>query len=326
MPLAELTTGRVQAMFTAIIRARSRQGRPISGATLQRIRGVLHAALNAAIRRELLTRNPAHWIELPAARRPRAVVWTDARVEHWRATGERPRVAVWTPEQTAAFLAHLQGREHYVLFLLVALLGLRRGEAAGLRWCDVDLAKRELSVSHQVQDHNGQTVICPPKTEHSVRTLALARFATTALRELRSARRRRLPGGQEPTGFIFTNPSGKPWSPGYLTHTFRRLVAEADLPPIRLHDLRHGAASLSLAAGNELKIVQAMLGHSSIVFTADTYVSVEPCLAHKAAEATATLVLRAARRDSLRIRGVRPKRRRRHRSRAVTKKASAHAA
>lgn len=94
-------------------------------------------------------------------------------------------------------------------------------------------------------------------------------------------------------------------------------------------DLRHGAASLSLAAGNELKIVQVMLGHSSIVFTADTYVSVEPCIAHKAAEATATLVLRAARRDSLRIRGVRPKRRRgKYRPRAVTKaqKASAHAA
>jgi integrase len=61
-----------------------------------------------------------------------------------------------------------------------------------------------------------------------------------------------------------------------VTHTFRRLTAEADLPPIRLHDLRHGAASLSLAAGNELKTVQAMLGHSSIVLTADTYTSVCP--------------------------------------------------
>jgi integrase len=72
-----------------------------------------------------------------------------------------------------------------------------------------------------------------------------------------------------------------------VTHTFRRLTAEADLPPIRLHDLRHGAASLSLAAGNELKTVQAMLGHSSIVLTADTYTSVLSCLAHQAAEATA---------------------------------------
>jgi hypothetical protein len=73
------------------------------------------------------------------------------------------------------------------------------------------------------------------------------------------------------------------------------LVREADLPPIRFHDLRHGAASLSLAAGNDLKSVQAMLGHESIVLTADTYTSVLPCLAHQAAEATAELVRRAGR-------------------------------
>lgn len=79
-------------------------------------------------------------------------------------------------------------------------------------------------------------------------------------------------------------------------------AAEADLPPIRLHDLRHGAASLSLAAGNELRTVQAMLGHSSFVFTADTYTSVLPSLAHEAAEATAELVLRAARMKSAKLR------------------------
>jgi hypothetical protein len=61
-------------------------------------------------------------------------------------------------------------------------------------------------------------------------------------------------------GFLFTNQRGDRLSPGCITHPFRRLTAEADLPPIRLHDLRHGAASLSLAAGNELKTVQAMLG------------------------------------------------------------------
>ncbi|MEU3625808.1 tyrosine-type recombinase/integrase [Amycolatopsis coloradensis] len=59
-----------------------------------------------------------------------------------------------------------------------------------------------------------------------------------------------------------------------MSHTFTWLVAEAGLPPVRLHDLRHGAASLSLAAGNDLKVVQAMFGHSSIVLTADTYTSV----------------------------------------------------
>jgi integrase len=122
---------------------------------------------------------------------------------------------------------------------------------------------------------------------------------------------------------LFTNHRGDPLSPGYVTHTFRRLTAEADLPPIRLHDLRHGAASLSLAAGNELKTVQAMLGHSSIVLTADTYTSVLPCLAHQAAEATAQLVLHAARTKSAQFRrqtrrsSARRSSRRQHRTKAT---------
>jgi integrase len=158
----------------------------------------------------------------------------------------------------------------------------------------------------------GATVICPPKTERSVRVVALDHVLVGVLRRLRDAHRRQT--GMAPTGFLFVNDKGNPLSPGYLTHTFSRLVAKAGLPPIRLHDLRHGAASLSLAAGNDLKTVQHMMGHSSIVFTADTYTRVLPCLAHKAAEATADLVLRAAQRTARKLRG-RPRRSRR-RSRA----------
>jgi integrase len=103
-------------------------------------------------------------------------------------------------------------------------------------------------------------------------------------------------------GFVFTNSRGDPIKPDRLGELFHRLVRDAGLPPIRLHDLRHGAASLSLAAGNDLKIVQTMLGHSSIVLTADTYTSVLPDLAHHAAEATARLILTSAATTSRTIR------------------------
>jgi hypothetical protein len=73
------------------------------------------------------------------------------------------------------------------------------------------------------------------------------------------------------------------------------LIQELDLPPIRLHDLRHGAATIALASRTDLKVIQQMLGHSSIVTTADTYTSVLPEAAHRAAQATADMIIEAAR-------------------------------
>ncbi|WP_414636279.1 site-specific integrase [Actinophytocola sp.] len=226
-------------------------------------------------------------------------MWTEARVALWRATGERPQLAVWTAEHTAQFLHSIRDHRLYPLFHLVALLGLRRGEVLGLRWSDIDLKARTLVVSHQVQEHNGRRVICPPKSLTSLRTLALDHGTVAVLRRL-SAESGPASGGGD---FLFAKPSGEPLSPGYVTHMFRRLVTECDLPPVRFHDLRHGAASLSLAAGNDLKTVQALLGHDSIVLTADTYTSVLPCLAHQAAEASAALVLKAVRKVSRPRRG-----------------------
>jgi integrase len=69
---------------------------------------------------------------------------------------------------------------------------------------------------------------------------------------------------------MFTYADGRPIRPEYLTHRFGVLIRQLDLPPIRLHDLRHGAATLALASHSDLKVIQQMLGHSSIVTTADT--------------------------------------------------------
>jgi integrase len=294
--LAELTTGQVQAMFTAIIRQHQALGTPVSAATLTRIRATPRAALNAAIRRGLMSDNPAARVELPRARRPRAVVWTPYRVGQWRRSGERPPVAVWTARQTAQFLSSIRDHRLYAAYHLIALRGLRRGEAAGLRWCDVDLDGRTAVISQQLQQYDGHLAVCPPKTAHSVRVIALDRTTVAALAEHRDRQRAEAAAygpGYQASGYVFTCLNGDPMAPDRLTRIFKKLAALAGLPPIRLHDLRHGAASLALSAGVELKVVQEMLGHSSIVLTADTYTSVLPDVAHAAAEKVAALIIKA---------------------------------
>jgi integrase-like protein len=99
--------------------------------------------------------------------------------------------------------------------------------------------------------------------------------------------------GYRMSGYVFTNLNGDPMAPDRLSRTFKKLAAEAGLPPVRLHDLRHGAATLALAAGVDLRTVQEQLGHSSIVLTADTYIAVLPEVARAAAEKVAALILRA---------------------------------
>jgi integrase len=94
---------------------------------------------------------------------------------------------------------------------------------------------------------------------------------------------------------LFTYADGRPIRPEYLSHRFRTLVKQLGLPPIRLHDLRHGAATVAFAAHADLKVIQHMLGHASIVTTADTYTSVLPEVAHSAAQASADLIMKVAR-------------------------------
>ena len=138
------------------------------------------------------------------------------------------------------------------------------------------------------------------RPESGRRLVALDRHTVRLLREHRRRQRaeQRAAGkAWRDSGYVFVAEDGAPLHPDFLTRRFHHLVLESGLPPVRLHDLRHGAASLAHSAGVDLKTVQAQLGHSSIVLTADTYTSVLTDLLASAAEATAKLVLAAAARN-----------------------------
>jgi integrase len=275
--------------------------RRVGASTMHRIRATLRVALNHAIRQRLIDFNPAAHVELPPAKRPRAQVWTDERVTQWRRTATIPSpVMVWTPEHTGAFLDHTHDIEDrlYALYHLIAYRGLRRGEACGLHWTDVDLEAATLTVRWQIVQLGWATQLDTPKSDGSEATVALDQDTVTALREHRARQRReRLVAGPAwtETGLVFVTPTGQALHPADVTDHFHDLAHQIELPPIRLHDLRHGAATLALAAGVEMKAVQDMLRHSSIAITADTYTSVLPEIARAAAEKTAAIVPRRTR-------------------------------
>ena len=310
--LAGLTGKRLQACFSLLARLRTRNGTPIAPATVDRVRATLRSALNAAVREGLIASNPLAQVRLDKPVRPHPVIWTDERVEAWRRDGIRPPVAVWTLRQLVTFLVGVENDRLAALWWLIALRGLRRGEAAALDRDDLDSEARELTVSRQLVALPGELYCGPPKSRASYRTIALDEAGTRRLvdqavrqatellrrqfidRRYADSRARTGPGWGQGRP-MFTYADGRPIRPEYLTHRFRQICKELGLPPIRLHDLRHCAATLALASHTDLKVSQQMLGHSSIVTTADTYTSVLPETAHRAAQATADMVIKAAR-------------------------------
>jgi integrase len=270
--------------------------KPLSDASMHRVHATLMSALNTAVKRKRLDANPAEHVEVPSGRRPRAVVWTDARVAHWRATGERPAVAVWTAKQTGAFLDAAARHRLYPIYHLIAYRGLRRGEAVGAARDGVDLEEGSLRISQTLVQLGWEVRKSTPKTDGSERTVSLDAGSVTVLRRwlaTQAADRLAIGAGWHDTGLLFTREDGSAIHPDLVTDTFHRIVEAADLPPIRLHDLRHTAASLALQANVPLKVVSELLGHSGVAITADTYTSVFPEVAAAAAEAVAEVVPRS---------------------------------
>ena len=177
--LAQLTARQLTAFFAAVAQETNRFGQPHTPTTLAHIRTTLRAALNSAIRQGLVQDNPACQVELPSRPRAHALVWTPGRVADWHATGIRPTIAVWTPAQLAAFLDSVRQDRLYALWWLAALRGLRRSEAAGLRWADLDLDHRQLVILRARTTAGYQVFEGPPKSAASTSTPAgSARNAT----------------------------------------------------------------------------------------------------------------------------------------------------
>jgi integrase len=223
-----------------LLKARQHQAsKPMSDARIKRVHATLMSALNTAVKRQLISDNPAKHVEVRQGRRPKAVVWTDEQIESWKRTGIRPAVAVWTAKQTGQFLDAASSERLYPLFHVIAYRGLRRGEAVGLRWEDIDLDRAQLRVRQQIVQLGWQTQIGEPKSAHGARPVSLDANTVRVLREWRDEQQRERQAMGEAwqnTGFVFTDIDGTGLHPDIATDTFQRIARGAGLPPIRLHD------------------------------------------------------------------------------------------
>ncbi|MFK0143714.1 tyrosine-type recombinase/integrase [Streptomyces griseus] len=262
--------------------------------TRQHVKATLRASLNDALGQQIITFNPAAHVEIDPVRKPKALVWTDERVAKWEQTGEKPSpVMVWTPEQTGAFLDFVAEDRLYAMWHLIAFRGLRRGEACGQPWSETNLDRHSLTVTGQLVQDGWEVEASEPKTDSGFRVVALDDDTAGVLerhRKQQEADRAEWGSAWVNTGLVFTQEDGSWLHPGKVTDLFERLVAASGLPPIRLHDLRHGAATLMLAADIDIKIVSDTLGHSDTRITRDIYQSVLPHVGKSADEATAKLV------------------------------------
>ena len=274
--LLQLRAHHLDRMYANI--AVGRRGRPLSPSTIRRVHAVLRSALNTAVKRRLLPYSPADHIEL-APENPK-----------------RPKP--WTLEECQRFLRDVADDRLANLYHLILFTGMRRGEAIGLRWQDVDLERARLSVEQQITEVHGHSVVGTPKTRRGTRDIPIDGRTIAMLRrhqEMQDVERTAWGPAWNDAGLVFTREDGRPLRPEYATRHFQALAKQSDLPAIRLHDLRHTNASLALEAGVEMKVVSERLGHSQISVTADLYTHVSNTVGRAAAEQIAEILKSSSR-------------------------------
>ncbi|MFF2574056.1 tyrosine-type recombinase/integrase [Streptomyces sp. NPDC058084] len=255
--LPMLGTRSLESLSTADVRRfLTRVQKEKTAATAKEAHRVLRTALSGAVRDELITRNVASLVEPPRAK--------------------QREIRPWTLEETLRFLEAARGESLYAAFVLAIAMGLRRGELVGLRWSDLDLEGRVLHVRQQTQRRRGKLYQDDPKSRRR-RVVPLPALCIAPLRWHRLKQREMFAVTGvtwSEDGPVFATRNGRTVEPRNVYRAFTRVASDAGLRVVRLHDARHGCATLLTAAGVAPRVIMEILGHSQISITMEVYTHV----------------------------------------------------
>lgn len=217
----------------------------LSKRTVQYIHAIIRRSLNQAVKWGLLYRNPTNAVTPPRPKRkpPQTLSVEDAKL----------------------FLKIIEAHPFYPIYLLAITTGMRKGELLGLHWEDVNLDRQTISIRHTLVDIQGKVHLGQPKSDTAKRTISLPDNVCVTLKDI-----------QLDSGYVFKTSNDTPISQRNLTRHFHTSLKKVGLPLTSFHTLRHTAATILLQANVHPKVVQEMLGHSSITLTLDTYSHVIP--------------------------------------------------
>ncbi|MDR3561222.1 MAG: site-specific integrase [Negativicutes bacterium] len=215
---------------------------------------VLFMAYRQAVKWQLIQHNPCEAVDPPK-----------------KAEFEAP---ILDAEQVLKMLDHFRLTVYYLPILMAISTGMRRGEVCGLRWEDVDIEKKMLTIKNTLETRDKKPSLGPVKTKKSQRKVRIPSDLLALLkREKVRYAENKLRNGEtfNDLGYVWCWEDGRSRSPDHLTHKFQEGMAEAELPVIRFHDLRHTFATLMLQEGIDLKTISEQLGHATQYFTSDVY-------------------------------------------------------
>lgn len=266
VPLRRLRFQQIEALYDSLLHPTD--GRGLAPKSVYSVHLIIRGALADAHRRGLVTRNVAVVARAPKQRHLQ-------RIEGISLTDEELRLLL----RTAA------GHRYFPIYWLTAMTGMRRGEVLGLKWPDIDFAKRGLHINRGLVAVGYEVHQTRGKTRNARRSITLDETTIAVLGAWRAYQAAEFAavGIENPEQWVFTDGDGNVVHPHAIYEAFRRIVQNAGVPRIRFHDLRHTHGSLLIADGIPVKVVSERLGHAHVAHTIQTYQHLLPGMQEDAA-------------------------------------------